>query len=1094
MVRVSRCQSQVLVMACVALLTHCGSTALTHTEAIPFDPCYNYTVLDDSWRSTSNHHSSSILCDVYVSWVGWYRLFIGGQSAQMPDTCVDKYSCSTHAPLWLNGQHPQVEDGVVTRNICGHWGNDCCYFQSNPIKVKACPGNYYVYEFVQPNFCYGTYCAAPTPSSEPCSGYNVLDDNWRDLRTNFYQSYYNDDRYVEWNGWYRLYLNGQSAQLSEWCASFTGCGGEVGLYLNGSHPKPEDGVVTREVLGSSSWAWWWWWWNTRQCGYYKSTSIEIKACPGDYYVYKLIKPDMSIPTPTYCAGAVLTLISLTTFFSPISVAFNNISNDPCYNYETLDRPWRATNETGLYICDENFSWNGWYRLFYNGMDIRMQESCVNAGSCNAYSGLWLNGPHPQIEDGVVTIEICGGTHYGCCDFKSTPIRVKACPGDYYVYELVKPHSFWCSGYCTAAINTDFDPCNDYNILDNSWRSTLNFWYQYAHDDTLVEWHDWYRLFINGLSAQMPEWCFSYMSCGGFISLWLGGPHPQPEDGVVTREVYGSVNDQCSYYRSDPIQVKACPGNYYVYKIKRPKVLIPAPAYCAGTDFCLFLKKSYLDEPRRATIIPQYDKYYYYEICDYNVNWNGWYRLFYNGQSVQMPESSVSYGMCGTSYPLWLNGPHPQLEDGVVTRQVCGSTWNDCCGYKSHPIRVKACPGNYYVYEFVRPTFCSAYCAGRALLKLIGTILPETGLVKKRTIIFAHYRDIRVELSCTENERCAEKHGVYGCSCMENHHRSQNDSFDFIETCESSSGSMSLSRCQLFEAGFPSDILHLNDPNCRGTVQNGRVEFYFDNNDHICGTNLVANGTHFIYQNFIVGEPDLVGHLISRKKILKLSFSCVYLQTQTLSMDINPLESTVHINLPAGQGTYRVRMIPYQDAEFSHPFAGSVNAELSKRIFVEVGVDGVDSRQFASVIDTCWATPVNDPHYPLRWDLIVDRCPNPNDDTVELLQNGVSTSSRFSFEMFIFTADSTKVYLHCAIHLCLLTDNHCSVHCDSEQHHREGRSVDFHDSNSISLGPLMWSDSNKDTPMPRQVLVSRAPCLLGSLTISLISLMSLLIFF
>ncbi|KAL0178941.1 hypothetical protein M9458_024383, partial [Cirrhinus mrigala] len=54
------------------------------------------------------------------------------------------------------------------------------------------------------------------------------------------------------------------------------------------------------------------------------------------------------------------------------------------------------------------------------------------------------------------------------------------------------------------------------------------------------------------------------------------------------------------------------------------------------------------------------------------------------------------------------------------------------------------------------------------------------------------------------------------------------------------------------------------------------------------------------------------------------------------------------------------------------------------------------------------------------------CPNPNDDTVELLQNGVSTSSRFSFRMFIFTANSTKLYLHCAVHLCLLSSNHCSL--------------------------------------------------------------------
>ncbi len=63
--------------------------------------------------------------------------------------------------------------------------------------------------------------------------------------------------------------------------------------------------------------------------------------------------------------------------------------------------------------------------------------------------------------------------------------------------------------------------------------------------------------------------------------------------------------------------------------------------------------------------------------------------------------------------------------------------------------------------------------------------------------------------------------------------------DFSETCESSSGSMSVSRCQLFEAGFPADILHLNDPRCKGTVRNGRVEFHFDNEEHICGTNLVV---------------------------------------------------------------------------------------------------------------------------------------------------------------------------------------------------------------------------------------------------------------
>ncbi|XP_067226363.1 uncharacterized protein [Chanodichthys erythropterus] len=915
----------------------------------------------------------------------------------------------------------------------------------------------------------------PTTSiSDPCYDYYSLDEYWRDIRKS--QDYGYDDTLVEWSGWYRLYLNGESAQMSEWCVSAVRCGGETGLYLNGSHPTLEDGVVTREVLGTYLWY-------SSQCGDQKSTSVQVKACLGGYYVYEFVKPNISIPRPTYCA-----------------VAFQSISSDPCYNYESLDRPWRANNESGDYICDNSFSWNGWYRLYYYGMNIRMPETCVSSSYCNTGVSLSLNGPHPQIEDGVVIREVCASYWGGCCDYKSNPIRVKACPGNYYVYELVNTQ-FWCSGYCTdvntisqvvstvspdiftgSSITLNYDPCNNYNILDNHWRSTRNYWSMYGyisdHDDTRVEWDGWYRLFIKGSSAQMPEWCVSYMSCGGFSALWLGGSHPRLEDGVVTREIYGSHYDQCSRYRSDPIQVKACPGNYYVYKFSRPTLSIPVPVYCAVSFSTSSVDPCYnytsLDESWRSTNNTYYYNYYYYGMCDYNVEWNGWYRLFYKGQSVQMPESCVNEGMCGTYYPLWINSPHPQLEDGVVTRQVCLSSWGGCCSYTSHPIRVKACPGNYHVYEFVKPQFCSAYCA--------------------EIFLISDVRDPCDKLNCTEDEWCGEKSGVYGCLCYEN--QTSPDSFDSSESCESSSGSMSVSRCQLFEAGFPADVLHLNDPSCKGTVRNGRVEFHFDNDEHICGTNLVANGTHFIYDNFILGSPRSEGLIISRQKILKLSFSCVYPQTQTLSMnvEINSLESIVHKTLPAGEGRYRVRMIPYQDDEFTRPFTGAVDAELNQEMHVEVRVEGVDSRQFALVMDTCWATPVNDPDYSLRWDLIINECPNPNDDTVELLQNGVSTSSRFSFRMFIFTANSTKLYLHCAVHLCLLSSNRCSTDCDSGHQWREGRSLDFHDSASISMGPLMWSEGNTDKWVPDQVKVSEASCLCGSLMVFLVPLMSVLTHF
>lgn len=47
--------------------------------------------------------------------------------------------------------------------------------------------------------------------------------------------------------------------------------------------------------------------------------------------------------------------------------------------------------------------------------------------------------------------------------------------------------------------------------------------------------------------------------------------------------------------------------------------------------------------------------------------------------------------------------------------------------------------------------------------------------------------------------------------------------------------MSLSRCQLFEAGFHLGALHLRDESCKGTLQDGRLFFHFNNDDQLCGT-------------------------------------------------------------------------------------------------------------------------------------------------------------------------------------------------------------------------------------------------------------------
>ncbi|KAI4889598.1 hypothetical protein NFI96_001492, partial [Prochilodus magdalenae] len=859
------------------------------------DPCSNYNVLKDTWRST-NYTYNMYECDMYINWNGWYRLFYEEKSVQMPDSCVSERSCGTNAPLWLNGPHPELEDGVVIR-------------ETSPPNVQAPPPELHV---LTPPLKLQTLLlvlSAPPPElhvlnpppklqnpppklQAPPPELHVLNPPpklqapppelhvWVFLDNCIQLNCTKDERCGERDGVYGCFCNGDRTRMSdrsydsrETCESSSGtmslsrcqlfeagfptnvlhlsdpsCRGTLqngrlvfhfdndehicgtNLTANGTHFIYENsiqgvadsagGPISRkkelEVRFSCVY-------NLRQTltmdtEFSPLQSIVHKSLPDGQGLYQVrmipyqdaafthpydgtedivvdqqifmavtvqgvdgrqiatvidscwvtpvndqnfaVRWDLIInrcpnpddPTVKVLQNGITTtghfLFKMLVFNGNYSKVFlhctvhlcllqnnncaavhvnqrpplvtsayalNSSPPDPCNNYISLDQPWRANNETGLNICDSDFSWDGWYRFFYSGMNIRMSESCVPSYRCGTYYSMWLKGPHPKIEDGVVTRQVCGNAGSDCCYYGSTSVRVKACPGNYYVYELVRPVQFYyyyyynyyysysyslCNAaYCTVTTQSDssFDPCDNYTVLDHYWRSTKSFYR--GHDDTVGEWTGWYRLYLQGESAQLPDWCVGYVSCGGYTPLWLAGLHPRLKDGIVNREIYGAYGSQCRYYKSNPVQVKACSGQYYVYKLAQPAVSIPMPSYCTAvisTSYDPCNNYTSLDQPWRGNNETGLN------ICDSYLSWNGWYRFFYYGMDIRMAESCVPTSRCGTYYTLWLNGPHPEIEDGVVTRQVCGNAESDCCYFSSTSVQVKACPGNYYVYELVSP--------------------------------------------------------------------------------------------------------------------------------------------------------------------------------------------------------------------------------------------------------------------------------------------------------------------------------------------------------------------------------------------------------
>ncbi|XP_046857656.1 neurogenic locus notch homolog protein 2-like [Xenia sp. Carnegie-2017] len=119
-----------------------------------YKECRQYQLLNESTRNVEYRHGGSLQCDFHLT-KGWYR-FSGGAGTKMPESCVPKNRCGTHASGWLNGTHPTVDEGIVTRKVCYHWVRMCCDW-SNHIKVINC-GPYFIYKLVPTFGCYFRYC------------------------------------------------------------------------------------------------------------------------------------------------------------------------------------------------------------------------------------------------------------------------------------------------------------------------------------------------------------------------------------------------------------------------------------------------------------------------------------------------------------------------------------------------------------------------------------------------------------------------------------------------------------------------------------------------------------------------------------------------------------------------------------------------------------------------------------------------------------------------------------------------------------------------------------------------------------------------
>ncbi|KAM4697755.1 uncharacterized protein WCC33_013356 [Rhinophrynus dorsalis] len=206
----------------------------------------------------------------------------------------------------------------------------------------------------------------------------------------------------------------------------------------------------------------------------------------------------------------------------------------------------------------------------------------------------------------------------------------------------------------------------------------------------------------------------------------------------------------------------------------------------------------LNEPWRK---PHFESSYYdyWYNCDYLLN--GWFR-FQGKTNQKIIEHCVSEYNCGTQSPMWLNDTHPTPEEGIVNRFACASWSNDCCMW-SHPILIKACPGEFFVYKLQGTPGCNmAYCVESDLHPL------NCSSVK-----------------CSSDEECRTVNGVSGCYCNNDSEMDSIMDSDYPLpdlTCGSQVIRLSYSKCLLERMGSDTSTIHLRDSSCKAFTERAHI--------------------------------------------------------------------------------------------------------------------------------------------------------------------------------------------------------------------------------------------------------------------------------
>ncbi|XP_069590245.1 uromodulin-like [Ranitomeya imitator] len=271
-------------------------------------------------------------------------------------------------------------------------------------------------------------------------------------------------------------------------------------------------------------------------------------------------------------------------------------------------------------------------------------------------------------------------------------------------------------------------------------------------------------------------------------------------------------------------------------------------------------------------------------------------------------------------------------------------------------------------------------------------------------------------------------------------------------CTKDNISVTLNVVTLRNKGIDIPNIHLRDRRCSGfDYDDEKMYVIWSLGQQICGTDFTANEDYAVYKNQIFLPP---GGIIYRH-LYVINVTCSYRLNYNVSNTehLRPIVSITYINIE-NIGSFQVKMSIYPDISYGTPYPSSdIYIPTTSNLYV--GVYVVDPIQdYSLLMVNCWSTPSNNLYDPKKYEIIQNKCRNPIDNTIVILENGVSTMGKFYIQMFKFVGDHDYVYLHCQVRLC---SRSCEPTCSGSRAANDVGEIQ----GSLTLGPIRLSETGND---------------------------------